>query len=58
MWLCLQKNSLFSHVGVFQDVYIDEQRLLVFAHSTQKQRTFLQQALKVENKVKAASYTL
>lgn len=53
-----QKNSLFSHVGVSQDVHIDEERLLVFTHPTQKQSPFLQQALEIENEVKGASYTL
>lgn len=37
-------HSLFSHAGVFQDVHIDEESLLVFAHSTQKQSPLLQQA--------------
>lgn len=32
--LALQKYSLFSHAGVFQDVHIDEERLLMFAHPT------------------------
>lgn len=54
----MQKYSLFCHAGVFQDVHIDEQRLLMFAHPTQKQRAFLQQALEMENTVKGVSYTL
>ena len=55
---CLQNYSLFSHASVFQDVHIDEERLLVFTHPTQKQSPFLQQALETENKVKGASSTL
>lgn len=48
----MQEYSLFSHVGVFQDVYIDEERLLMFTHTTQKQSPFLQQAFNMETKVK------
>lgn len=48
----VQEYSLFSHVGVFQDVYIDEERLLMFTHTTQKQSPFLQQAFNMETKVK------
>lgn len=48
----MQEYSLFSHVGVFQDVYIDEERLLMFTHTTQKQSPFLQQAFDMETKVK------
>lgn len=53
-----QKYSLLRHAGVFQNVHIDEQCLLVFAHPTQKQRTFLQQPLETQSSIKGASYTL
>lgn len=53
----LQQYSLFSHAGVFQDVHVDEERLLVFTHPTQKQSSLLQQALGVENKVKGSPST-
>lgn len=36
--------SLFSHVCVFEDVDVDEERLLVFAHPPQQLSSFLQQA--------------
>lgn len=39
-----QQNSLFSHAGVFEDVHVDQQGLLVFTHPAQEQRSLLQQA--------------
>lgn len=37
-------DLLLSHAGVLQDVHVDEERLLVFAHAAQEQCPFLQQA--------------
>lgn len=49
--LCrLQADSLLSHVCVFKDVHVDEERLLVFTHPAQKQSSLLQEALGMENK--------
>lgn len=53
-------HSLLSHAGVFQDVHVDEERLLVFAHPTQQQCSLLQQACGTENakKVKTSKFNL
>ncbi|TNN28996.1 hypothetical protein EYF80_060856 [Liparis tanakae] len=42
-------RSKDSHAGVFQDVHVDEERLLVFTHPTQEQSPLLQQAFRGEN---------
>lgn len=59
LFICVcRSDSLFGHAGVFQDVHVDEERLLVFAHPTQQQRAFLQQAFGDGNKVKGQSFSL
>lgn len=54
----VQHNPLFSHAGVFQDVHVDQQGLLVFSHPAQKQRALLQQASGRKSKVSDSSATL
>lgn len=51
-------HSLLSHAGVFQDVHVDEERLLVFTHPAQEQSPLLQQALGEGNQGQASLSTL